>query len=107
MKSILVVGGLALFLLSKPCRAGDAGAEALFRAGREAAEKGDYASACARFEESHRLEPAAGTVFNLADCYEKRGQVASAWQRYREVKERLPAGDERVTFAEGRIKALE
>jgi hypothetical protein len=107
MKSMLVVGGLALFLRAAPCLAGDAGAEALFRAGREAVAKGDYATACARFEESHRLEPAAGTVFNLADCYEKRGQVASAWQRYREAKERLPAGDERASFAESRILALE
>jgi hypothetical protein len=107
MKSKLVAGGLALFLLSRPCLGGDAGAEALFRAGREAAAKGDYATACSRFEESHRLEPAAGTVFNLADCYEKRGQLASAWQRYREAKERLPAGDERSAFAETRILALE
>lgn len=107
MKSSFALGGLALLLFATPCLAGDAGAEALFRAGREAAASGDYATACSRFAESHRLEPAAGTVFNLADCHEKRGQVASAWTRYREAKERLPAGDERAAFAAERIAALE
>ena len=85
----------------------DPAAEALFRSGREAVERGDWATACARFEESHRLEPAVGTVFNLANCREKLGQLASAWQRFREVKERLPPGDERSAVTEQRITALE
>ncbi|MFZ5891497.1 MAG: hypothetical protein ACOY0T_10640 [Myxococcota bacterium] len=87
--------------------AGDAAAEALFRAGREAADRGDDKLACARFEESHRIEPAAGTVLNLALCYERRGQVASAWQRFGEAKDRLPASDERLALVEQKIKALE
>ena len=85
----------------------DAAAEALFRSGREAVERGDWPTACARFEESHRLEPAVGTVFNLANCREKLGQLATAWQRYREVRERLSEGDERVAVTDERIAALE
>src|SRR6476646_7884960 len=85
----------------------DPAAEALFRSGREAVDRGDWQTACARFEESHRLEPAVGTVFNLANCREKLGQLASAWQRFREVKERLPPGDERSAVTDQRIAALE
>jgi hypothetical protein len=107
MKSGVLLCSLALILVAPHSLAGDAAAEALFRAGREAAEKGDDAAACARFEESHRLEPAAGTVFNLALCFERRGQVASAWQRFREARDRMPSGDDRSQLVEQRIAALE
>jgi hypothetical protein len=107
MKPEILLCSLALAFFARSSWAGDAAAEALFRAGREAAEKGDDAVACARFEESHRLEPAAGTVFNLALCYERRGQVASAWQRFREAKDRLPSGDDRAALVNQRIGALE
>lgn len=82
-------------------------AEALFRAGREAAEHGDFATACARFNESNRLDPAPGTVFNLGDCNEKIGKLASAWQRYQEVIQKLPPSDPRVTVAQQHSAALE
>lgn len=107
MKYALALCSLASALSASPAFAGDAAAEALFRAGREAAERGDDATACARFEESHRIEPAAGTVLNLALCYERRGQIASAWQRLREAKERLTPGDERIALVDSKIAALE
>lgn len=84
-----------------------AAAEALFRAGRQANASGDYATACQRFEESNRLDPAVGTVFNLANCREKLGQLASAWQRYQEAIQKLPPGDERIAIASARAAALE
>jgi hypothetical protein len=107
MKYAVLLCSVAVALSAPRAFAGDAAAEALFRAGREAAERGDDATACARFEESHRIEPAAGTVLNLALCYERRGQVASAWQRLREARERLPPGDERVALVDSKIAALE
>ncbi|MGC4088793.1 MAG: PEGA domain-containing protein [Polyangiaceae bacterium] len=107
MKYSTLLCSLALALAAPHARAGDAAAEALFRAGREAAERGDDATACARFEESHRIEPAAGTVLNLALCYERRGQVASAWQRFREAKDRMPSPDERLELVAQKISALE
>lgn len=84
-----------------------ASAEALFRAGRQAMDQGDYKQACARFAESNRLDPALGTVFNLGACNEKLGHMAEAWQYFREVAERAPAGDDRATIARGRADALE
>lgn len=62
-----------------------AGAETLFEQGRALMTKGDLETACAKFAESQRLAPAAGTALNLANCYDKRGLTASAWGMYREA----------------------
>ncbi|MCC6648269.1 MAG: hypothetical protein IT374_22205 [Polyangiaceae bacterium] len=99
---------LAPLLASSAAFAGDAAsAEALFVQGRAAADRGDHATACAKFEESNRLDPAPGTVFNLGDCSEKLGKLATAWQYFREVAQRLPASDERVPIAIARAARLD
>ena len=84
-----------------------AGAEALFREGRALITQGDVAGACAKFRESNRLDPAVGTVFNIADCEEKLGHLAQAWTLFQEVVQRLPANDDRHGIAEQRAAALE
>lgn len=83
-----------------------AAAEALFESGHEAMSKGDYDTACARFAESNRLDPAVGAVLNLAVCEEKRGRLATAWQLYKRVMSDLPAGDDRYPIALRRASAL-
>jgi hypothetical protein len=98
---------VSLLVCSNAAHASDtAAAETLFRSAREAAERGDWVTACDRFEESKRIEPAPGTVLNLARCREELGQVASAWKSYEEAAERLPAGDERAAFARARAEEL-
>jgi hypothetical protein len=84
-----------------------AAAEALFREGRTLADAGDFAGACAKFRESERLDPAIGTVFNIADCEERQNHLARAWTLYREVAQRLPSSDGRRGIAEQRVSALE
>jgi hypothetical protein len=84
-----------------------AAAEALFRDGRAAAQRGDWETACPKLRESQRLDPAAGTVLNLADCEEHRGKVATAWQLFRQVVDSLPTSDERSPIAAKRASALE
>jgi hypothetical protein len=81
-------------------------AEALFREGRAAAKRGDHATACAKFAESHRLDPAPGTLLNLGDCKAQLGLLASAWQYYREAADRL-AGDPRAAMARKRAAEIE
>lgn len=60
-------------------------AEQLFEQARALATAGDYAAACPMFEASYKLDPALGTLLNMATCYENAGKLASAWGRYREV----------------------
>ena len=86
-----------------------AAAEAAFDLGRSLAASGDYAGACAKFEESERAEPAVGTLLNLADCNEKLGLTASAWAALKEAAARAELAGEhgRAEAAAARGAALE
>lgn len=84
-----------------------AAAEALFRSGREAAAAGNHELACQRFKESQRLEPAAGTLLNLAVCEDRLGQFVEAWQHYHAVIDALPEGDGRRDIAKKGLSELE
>ena len=105
---LALLGSSILIMLSAcPAWAGDTvSAEAVFQAGREAAVRGDYREACAKFAESQRLDPAPGTLINLGDCKEHLGLFASAWGYYREAADRL-TGDERVEGLKARVAAIE
>ena len=59
-----------------------AAAQALFEEGRRLMTAGSLTEACPKFAESQKLDPGAGTLINLAACYEKNGQTASAWVTY-------------------------
>jgi hypothetical protein len=106
----VLFGSLVLLSAHSPVFAQNqdaAAAEVLFRDGRVAAEAGDTVTACAKFHESQHLDPALGTLLNIADCEEKLGHLATAWTAYEEVAQRLPAEDERRTIAATRSAALE
>jgi tetratricopeptide (TPR) repeat protein len=60
-------------------------AETLFQEARVLVENGNYAEACPKLEESQKLDPAVGTQFNLADCYEHVGRTATAYALFKEV----------------------
>src|SRR5579862_5648801 len=62
-----------------------AAAEALFNQARDLMAAKQYADACPKFAESERLDPAPGTLLNLATCYERNGQIASAWVTFKEA----------------------
>ncbi|WP_437285044.1 tetratricopeptide repeat protein [Sorangium sp. So ce406] len=84
-------------------------AEALFWQGRDLFKQGQYPEACAKFEESHRLEPKPGTLLNLAVCHEKVGMLATAWAELGSVEEiaRREGPEERAAFARAERAALE
>lgn len=61
-------------------------ADALFAHGRAAMKAGKLAEACTNFDDSQKLAPATPTLFNQADCREKNGQLATAWQLFTEAE---------------------
>src|SRR5205823_5224096 len=77
--------------------------------------EGRYADACAKFQESQRIDPGIGTMLYLADCFEKNGQTASAWSQFLDAAaaaraagqpDREKKARERASALEGRLNRL-
>ena len=84
-----------------------AAAQALFDEATALKNKDDWAGACPKFESSYKLDPALGTLLNLANCYEKLGKIASAWARFDEAFQwATKNGDDRAEFAKTQRDAL-
>ncbi len=83
-------------------------AEALFDASVKLMQAGNYAEACPKLAESHRLDPASGTVYNLAICLEKEGKNASAAIAFEETLSRSikDGNKERESLARERLARL-
>ncbi len=81
-------------------------ADALFQSAKQAVAKGDLATACAQFGESQRLDPAVGTLLNLADCEQRSGKFAAALDHFREARSLLAPDDFRISFADEHMAAL-
>ena len=60
-------------------------ADDAFKQGRELFKAGQFAEACTAFAESQRLDPSFGTNFNIAQCSEKVGKLATALAIYRDL----------------------
>lgn len=84
-------------------------ADTLFNEGNALAAAGRYAEACPKLAESQRIEPAVGTQFNLADCYEHLGRTATAFGLFTDVARiaRAAGKFERERLAKERALALE
>ncbi len=85
----------------------DRTAEVLYQEGKAAAKNKDWAVACAKFQESHSREPAPGTLLNLADCEENRGQLTLAISHFEAAARMVKPGDERAEYARQRSFAID
>jgi hypothetical protein len=65
-----------------PAFADSASAEASFERGRSLLEVGNTREACAAFQASLDDEFAYGTLYNLAGCHDRLGNLATAWRLY-------------------------
>jgi hypothetical protein len=77
-------------------------AQALFEEALGLIKDGKISEACPKLAESHRLDPAGGTVLNLAICLEKEGKTASAYLAYDEVLARAVKDSNREREASAR-----
>jgi len=109
-----VAAALAVSLAASPARAQQATgheepADKLFKDALALVAAGSYADACPKFEESQKLDPALGTQFNLADCYEHLGRKASARRLFTDVATAARAAGkaEREKSARARAAALD
>src|ERR1700733_3055252 len=104
---------LVVLAVSAPrvAQADEPTAQVLFKAGREAMEKKDYATACPKFEAALKAFPGIGNgvLMNLALCNENLGKTASAWGQFKDAlfaaKKAGDAGQE--NFAKQHVDALE
>ncbi|HTR52946.1 MAG TPA: hypothetical protein VMJ10_19665 [Kofleriaceae bacterium] len=60
-------------------------ADVAFKNGRDLLKAGKFAEACREFEHSEQLDPQLGTRFNIAQCDEKIGKIASALAIFRDL----------------------
>lgn len=101
--SVTVVLSLAGVAAASPA------AEQLFQEGRKLLKQGKLPEACDAFRRSAELEPRSGTWLNLADCEEKRGRTATAWEAFSEARASAKREKDarRLAEAEKRVKKLE
>jgi len=110
----LSASALATAVAVIPARAGaeppsnEKRADALFNTAMQLQDSRQYADACELFAQSKQLAPGVGVSLHLADCYERMGRTASAWQEF-DVAEKLARArgdDKRANVAHDRAQAL-
>lgn len=85
MPRLRALAALAAVSFTATLAHADDASQRLFEEGNALAAKGNYEEACPKLAESLRLEPAVGTQFNLANCYEHLGRMATAHALYLDV----------------------
>src|SRR5580700_11407036 len=61
-------------------------ADTLFKRAQKLRDAGQVSQACADFAESQRLDPALGTLLNLADCHAAEGKTATASAEFEQAQ---------------------
>jgi hypothetical protein len=78
----------------------------LFREGKLALANGLYEEACAKFEQSYKVEGAVGPLLNQADCEERRGKLMKALSLWKQGAQKATSSEDQ-SFIAGRVSSLE
>src|ERR1700679_1763189 len=99
MRSCSAMAVMVSFLAAAPAvRADDSGdAKQHFRKGAELYKQARYTEAITEFEAAYRSRPAGVLRFNVAQCYEKLGDIPNAIRGYRDYLHEMPDADHRST----------
>jgi tetratricopeptide (TPR) repeat protein len=103
MKRVCVIVATAVLLAGG---AAFADARQHFLAGQDYYTQGRYEKAIAEFEEAYRLDPRPLLLYNLAQAWEKIGNLEKAVDYLKKYVEADPGNDDRATLVE-RISTLE
>ncbi len=103
---------IAVSAFVRPARADNiADAEELFRRAKALMGSNKATEACPLFKESYRLDPAQGTLLNLALCNEAIGKTGTAWGQFRAVEQQArratPQRNDRIEMSKGHADKLE
>ncbi len=77
---------------------GLARAQSLFEEGKAAMATGNFTLACEKLAQSHALDPAVGTLLNLAKCQDASGNRPAACASLVEAAGRVTKGDARDQY---------
>lgn len=107
--ALLVAFACARSAFAQTSAADKATAQALYDEGKRLMDAGQFAQACPKFADSEKLDPGVGTLLNLAVCYERNGQTASAWATYKDAASAAANAGEaaREKYARDHAAALE
>jgi tetratricopeptide (TPR) repeat protein len=98
---------LSILSLTSVAIAQDEEARDLFSRGQAAYETGDYDTAVRSWERAYEIDPRPLLQYNLAQAYERLGQLDRAVAAYRLYVENTPGEDPRAQNARARIASLE
>ena len=105
---LALVAALVAAGVAHAAPAGGESAEELFARGKELVLEKRFAEACPLLERSRTLDQGIGTMLWLGDCYEKNGQLASAWNEFKAAASSAARrADDRERVALRRVAALE
>jgi hypothetical protein len=94
---------------AEPTPAERAMAETLFKEGKKLLGRGQTDAACEKLASSYQIDPAGGTLINLAMCHELQGKTATAWGEFNDAlaMANKSRNGERQSAAKKHIAALE
>ena len=98
------VAVVAILVSASTIAAAEPSALELFKQGRALVKQGKHGEACEKFKKSQELDPQIGTLFNIAQCEEKTGMLASALAAYREVVAKDTNAERKALAAEYQSK---